>query len=389
MLPSVHDLDDKKNKRCHLNVFNVIVLMFVTIISIDYFWVLTMKTFFILLFTLSAIFTSGQKREPIIDMHMHARVANHYGPPPLSICAPAKRMPVWDQKVPLEVAIEKTVECDTLIWSPLTDAEVMNQTIAVMKRYNMIGMLGGKPELVAKWMTAAPGRFIPGFDFRLDKSGGTASASNNDQTYKPVTPEELRTLFKNGTVKVLGEVLNQYAGILPDDERMEPYWKVAEEMDIPVGIHIGPGGPAEYYFGNTGYRAKFQSALTLEEVLIRHPKLRVYIMHAGYPMLDDLLALLFSHPQVYVEVSMLVNVEPRKGFYRYLKAIIDAGYDKRIMFGSDQMIWPGIIEPAIKSIENASFLTKEQKRNIFYNNAARFLRLTKEEIERHHKMGDK
>ena len=111
-------------------------------------------------------------------------------------------------------------------------------------------------------------------------------------------------------------------------------------------------------------------------------------MHAGYPMLDDLLALLFSHPQVYVEVSMLVNVEPREGFYRYLKAIVDAGYDKRIMFGSDQMIWPGIIEPAIKSIENAPFLTKEQKRDIFYNNAARFLRLTKNEIDIHHKMGD-
>jgi predicted TIM-barrel fold metal-dependent hydrolase len=331
-------------------------------------------------------FSIGQKKnEPIIDMHMHARVANHYGPPPLPICAPAKRMPFWDPRDSLSVALENTVECDTTIWSPLTDAELMYQTIAVMKRYNMIGMLGGKPELVSKWMAAAPGRFIPGFDFRLDKSSGTASASTNNQTYKPVTPEELRTLFKNGTVKVFGEVLNQYAGILPDDQRMDPYWAVAEELDIPVGIHIGPGGPAEYYFGNIGYRAKFQSALTLEEVLIRHPKLRVYIMHAGYPMLDDLLALLFSHPQVYVEVSMLVNVEPRAGFYRYLKAIVDAGYDKRIMFGSDQMIWPGIIEPAIKSIENAPFLSKEQKRDIFYNNAARFLRLSQQEINEHHK----
>jgi predicted TIM-barrel fold metal-dependent hydrolase len=31
------------------------------------------------------------------------------------------------------------------------------------------------------------------------------------------------------------------------------------------------------------------SALTIEEVLVKHPKLRVYIMHAGYPMIDDLL----------------------------------------------------------------------------------------------------
>jgi predicted TIM-barrel fold metal-dependent hydrolase len=50
------------------------------------------------------------------------------------------------------------------------------------------------------------------------------------------------------------------------------------------------------------------------------------------------------------------------------------------------MIWPGIIEPSIQSIEEAPFLTKEQKRDILYNNAARFLRLSKEEIARHHRM---
>jgi len=48
------------------------------------------------------------------------------------------------------------------------------------------------------------------------------------------------------------------------------------------------------------------------------------------------------------------------------------------MFGSDQMIWPEAIEMAIAGIESARFLTSEQKRDIFYNNAVRFLRLKKE-----------
>ena len=56
------------------------------------------------------------------------------------------------------------------------------------------------------------------------------------------------------------------------------------------------------------------------------------------------------------------------------------------MFGSDQMIWPGIIEPAIRVIEDAPFLSDSQKRDIFYNNAARFLRLSREQIARHHAM---
>jgi predicted TIM-barrel fold metal-dependent hydrolase len=29
----------------------------------------------------------------------------------------------------------------------------------------------------------------------------------------------------------------------------------------------------------------------MEEVLVKHPRLRVNLMHAGYPLLDDLLAL--------------------------------------------------------------------------------------------------
>jgi predicted TIM-barrel fold metal-dependent hydrolase len=48
------------------------------------------------------------------------------------------------------------------------------------------------------------------------------------------------------------------------------------------------------------------------------------------------------------------------------------------------MIWPGVIEPAIRSIEEAPFLSEKQKRDIFYNNAARFLRLPQATIDRHH-----
>jgi predicted TIM-barrel fold metal-dependent hydrolase len=48
------------------------------------------------------------------------------------------------------------------------------------------------------------------------------------------------------------------------------------------------------------------------------------------------------------------------------------------------MVWPHTIEVAIKTVEDAPFLSPQQKRDIFYNNAARFLRLSKEEIARHH-----
>jgi predicted TIM-barrel fold metal-dependent hydrolase len=155
-------------------------------------------------------------------------------------------------------------------------------------------------------------------------------------------------------------------------------------LDIPVGIHIGTGPPGAIYLGAEGYRARLHSALTLEEVLVRHPRLRVYIMHAGYPMLDDLLAVLYAHPQVYVDVGVIVFTQPRASFYRYLRGIVEAGFESRLMFGSDQMVWPGVIERAVAVIEEAPFLNADQKRAILYSNAARFLRLSNGEISRHH-----
>lgn len=63
---------------------------------------------------------------------------------------------------------------------------------------------------------------------------------------------------------------------------------------------------------------------------------------------------------------------------------MDAGFAKRVMFGSDQMVWPGVIERSIQAFESAPFLSDIQKRDILYNNAARFLRLSEAEIAKHH-----
>lgn len=331
----------------------------------------------------------GQQHLPILDMHMHVRPVDHYGPPPMLLCAPPVTMPRWDPVEPIEVIFEPRpgeAPCPHPHWSPETDEEVFRLTIEVMERHNIYGVLGGQPEQVRAWTDAAPGRFIPALDFRLDRPTGTATpgAAQAAASYVPLSPDSIRALHEGGAFEVLAEVLNAFGGIAPDDERMAPYWELAEELDIPVGIHIGPGAPGEVYLGNQGFRARLQSALTMEEVLVRHPRLRVYIMHAGYPLLDDLRALLFTYPHVYVEVGILANLEPRPAFYRFLQGIVESGYGDRVMFGSDGTVWPSLIEVAVEAIAEAPFLNHEQKRDIFYNNAARFLRLSESEIARHH-----
>ena len=99
------------------------------------------------------------------------------------------------------------------------------------------------------------------------------------------------------------------------------------------------------------------------------------MMHMGHPWLSETLAMLRMYPDLYLDLSVKNWVNQKEVFHRYLKALVDAGYGKRLMFGSDQMIWPEAIGLAIEGIESAEFLTEEQKRDIFYNNAVRFFRL--------------
>lgn len=48
------------------------------------------------------------------------------------------------------------------------------------------------------------------------------------------------------------------------------------------------------------------------------------------------------------------------------------------------MVWPETMERAIQTIHDAPFLSEKQKRDILFNNAARFLRLSEEEVARMH-----
>jgi uncharacterized protein len=173
----------------------------------------------------------------------------------------------------------------------------------------------------------------------------------------------------------------EYFGVLPTDPRMEPYWALAEEFDLPVGIHLGLGPRDAAYpssrapFKSPSFRIAAGDPLLMEDVLLRHKQLRVFVMHAGWPRLESMIALLYAHPGVYVDVAVLQAEDhvPRAAYYRYLQGLVEAGFEKRIMFGSDFLSHQG---EGIQAIQAAPFLTAEQQADILCRNAARFLRLT-------------
>jgi predicted TIM-barrel fold metal-dependent hydrolase len=277
------------------------------------------------------------ERLPIIDMHMHTGLPLQIPPGTPAICRPSP--------------------CTGHGGATVDPIKLREKTLEVMDRHNIVkGFLSGVDwSAVQKWETAAPGRFIAS-PFILQPQSSEL--------------EKLRAEYEAGRFTALGEIGAQLNGIPPNDPSLEPYFALAEELDLPVLIHTLGIGPHLPHF-----RSAAGSPLLLEEVLVKHPKLRLFVENAGYPYQDEMMAMMYQYPQLYADVSTITWVIPRAAFYDYLESFVRAGLGKRLMFGSDQMVWPEKIGEAVEAIEEAPFLSHEQKRDILYNNAVRFLRL--------------
>ncbi|MCW4020705.1 MAG: hypothetical protein NWF14_05715, partial [Candidatus Bathyarchaeota archaeon] len=104
-----------------------------------------------------------------------------------------------------------------------TDEEVLQLTLEYMDKHNIEKSVisWSLLEQVYKWMDYAPTRFIPGICIP-----------------KQVPDlEMLRDEIKAGRIQVMGEITTMYDGLPPNDPILEPYFALAEEMDIPVLIH--------------------------------------------------------------------------------------------------------------------------------------------------------
>ena len=281
------------------------------------------------------------RRLPVIDMHMHSQTN------------------IWAEK-----RLCFPQPCESLA-SKISDPEQLRPAaLAEMEKYNVVlAVVSGPRDEVLPWTDGEEDKFMTGIEiWRPDQ----------------IAYSDLKNLLESGRVQVLGELALQYEAVPIDDPSVDPMLALAHELDIPVHVHVaGLGGTPDFpiHLGNP---------LRIAKVLRKYPGLRIYIENASWPFLEEVTSLMYQYPSVYADISTILHLTPRPVAYRYLKGLIDNGLGKRLMFGSDQMIWPEVIGENIEAIETADFLTQEQKRDIFYNNAARFLRLNKETIAKHH-----
>jgi hypothetical protein len=299
---------------------------------------------------------SKSKHLPIIDVHVHTMKVN---PANLREMCPwfLTSMPGGD---PNEKMTFKPGEgCANPLQPARSDAEMQAAVMETMERLNMTLVAFSDAEILHRWYNAAPkGRIIPGI--------GIGSG---------MTVQAFKDSLSNGFYKVMSEVAPQYQGISPSDMSLDAYFAVAEELNMPVGIHMGTGGNGMANITRPTFRASLGNPLILEDLLARHPKLKIWVQHAGYPMIDELIALMGANAYVYCDISGMIWSYPLDEVNVYIKRIVQAGFGKRIMYGTDFMSWPKLFETSIGVIENAQYLSFDQKRDILFNNAVRFFRL--------------
>jgi predicted TIM-barrel fold metal-dependent hydrolase len=317
------------------------------------------------LITATSAFSQAQntnpKPEPVLDVHVHAMDADFPGIAPM--CPNTSKFIASDPKGKEEPFGWVKEPCTPALY-PAAKGEYMKDVLAEMERLNVTAVVFGDPKIVQKWKDAAPARVIPGTAFEV---GFPAN--------QRVPLDELRKDFTTGGFKVMGEIGLQYEGLSPSDPSVDQYFALAEELDIPVAIHMGTGGSGRANITTPKFRGSMGNPLLLEELLAKHPKLRVQVMHAGYPMIEEMLTLLQANSHVYVDVAGLIWSYPMKEVNRYIERLVEGGFEDRVMFGTDQLIWPKLMAYSISVVQNADYLTTEEKRDILYNNAARFLRL--------------
>lgn len=152
-----------------------------------------------------------------------------------------------------------------------------------------------------------------------------------------------------------------YQHYYPNDAHIYPLYAKAQELGIPVSLHIGSS-----VF--TGARLKYGDPITIDDVAVDFPQLVLLMCHSGRPFwYDKAFALARLHENVYMEVAGL----PPQRLLNYFPELERLAH--KVIYGSD---WPGIptIKENIQALKGLE-ISEDSKRKILGENAARLLNI--------------
>lgn len=99
-----------------------------------------------------------------------------------------------------------------------------------------------------------------------------------------------------------------------------------ERLELPMLIHQGTT------FARAGSLLQARPIL-IDEIALRHPRLKIVIAHLGHPWFDEAIAVVRRHPHVFADISGLVT--RRWLLYQALVSATEYRVEHKLLFGSD------------------------------------------------------
>ncbi len=184
-------------------------------------------------------------------------------------------------------------------------------------------------------------------------------ASINPYT-SPRPAEELQRLVYEYGFKGL-KLYPTYQYYYPNDSFMYPVYAKAQDLSLPVSIHLGSSVFA-------GSRLKYGDPIHIDDVAVDFPELSLLMCHCGRPFwYNKAFGLARLHTNVYMEVSGL----PPQKLLTYFPEMERIAH--KVIYGSD---WPGVASireniDAVMSLE----ISQEAKQKILGENGAKLLNI--------------
>lgn len=152
-----------------------------------------------------------------------------------------------------------------------------------------------------------------------DRIIGFAGIDVSNTIHQAVTEVE-HFVGRKGLKGIFIEPQRAFPGFA-DDERISPVYEKCVELDCPIGIMSGPlAGP------DIGYG----SALQIDRVATQFPKLKIILVHGGWPDVHTAVAVAMKHSNVYISPD---SMQFRPGSSLYIEAANDMMGDQ-YLFGT-------------------------------------------------------
>lgn len=153
-------------------------------------------------------------------------------------------------------------------------------------------------------------------------------------------------------------------GLAPNDRRYYPYYAKCCELDIPIMMQVGHN----LVYSRERRLPSVGRPITLDEVAIDLPELKLIGIHIGVPWTDEMISMAWKHENIFIGVDAYAPKHWPQALVHYLNTY---GREK-VLFGTD---WP-VIDPerAVREVDDLG-LRPDSHQLLMRDNALRVFSL--------------